>query len=81
MIPAAIVLAAILIAWRLKAMSQALTDALNHLTTSVTNELAAVAEALRNAASGADDTATADAINAQAQRLDDFVGTLTPPAA
>jgi ABC-type transporter Mla subunit MlaD len=59
-----------------KQMSEAVTTALDRLTTDVSNVITDVAQALRDAAGSADDTPTADAINAQAKRLEDLDATL-----
>ncbi len=62
-------------------MSEAVTTALDRLTTDVSNVITDVAQALRDAAGSTDDTPTAEAINAQAQRLEDLDASLkTPPA-
>lgn len=61
-------------------MSEAITTSLDRLTSDVSTVITDVATALRDAASGSTDTTTADAINAQAQRLEDFDATLKTPA-
>lgn len=72
----AVVLGFALTAWRINAMSEALTTAINRLTTEVSETLEDVAAALREAANNTGDQAAADAINAQADRLDAFQATL-----
>lgn len=62
-------------------MSEAVTTALARLTTDVSNVITDVADALRNAAGGSNDGATADAILAQAQRLEDLDASLKAPPA
>lgn len=59
-------------------MSEAVTTALARLSTDVSNVIADVAVALRNAADHSDDDATAAAINEQAQKLEDLDVSLKP---
>lgn len=60
-------------------MSEAITTSLDRLTSDVSTVITDVATALRDAADNSNDDATAEAINAQAQRLEDFDVTLKPP--
>lgn len=62
-------------------MSEAITTALDRLTSDISTVITDVAQALRDAASGSTDTTTADAVNAQAQRLEDFDASLKAPPA
>jgi outer membrane murein-binding lipoprotein Lpp len=72
----AVVLGFALTAWRINVMSEALTTAINRLTTEVTETLDDVAQVLRDIANNTGDQQAADAINAQADRLDAFQATL-----
>lgn len=81
LIASAILGAGVLISRSLNRMSEAVTTALDRLTTDISTVITDVAQALRDAAGTSNDQATADLINAQAKRLEDFDASLkTPPA-
>jgi DNA-binding ferritin-like protein len=80
LIASAILGAAVLISRSLNHMSEAVTTALDRLTTDISTVITDVAAAIRDAAGNSTDPATADAINAQAQRLEDFDASLHAPA-
>lgn len=80
LIASAVLGAGVLISRSLNRMSEAVTTALDRLTTDISTIITDVAQAIRDAASNSTDPATADAINAQAQRLEDFDASLHTPA-
>lgn len=75
----AILIAAAII-WSFHRMSQALTDAIARLSTEVSETLVDVVAKLTEIANGTDDTAAATAIQAQADRLDEFQKTVLAPS-
>lgn len=68
----AVLVSALILARGLHKMTQALTDAVNNLKTEVSETVQAVVDKLAEIAANTDDQAAADAINAQAQALDDL---------
>lgn len=68
------------ILWSSRKMSQALTDAVDRLKAEVAETAAAISAKLQEIANNTSDQEAADAINAQAQALDDLQTGILAPA-